>query len=176
MLNVEDLMELEEKFRKTIAEKSEEILSKLNRDGKLEEVLELLGLADLLADDCAYKPYKTGKVFIVGQCEVKMQQLLGLIKGMGFDKNRFEFCLDYDDVKRFNFEKLFWRPENTLVLVGPMPHKTCGTGDYSSAIEAITQRPGSPNVIRCGSNSLKMTKSSIRDALQQALDLGMVVA
>ena len=40
-------MELEEKFRKTIAEKSEEILSKLNRDGKLEEVLELLGLADL---------------------------------------------------------------------------------------------------------------------------------
>ena len=53
MLNVEELMELEEKFRKTIAEKSEEILSKLNRDGKLEEVLELLGLADLLADDCA---------------------------------------------------------------------------------------------------------------------------
>lgn len=63
-----------------------------------------------------------------------------------------------------------------MVLVGPMPHKTCGTGAYSSAIEAITQRPGSPNVIRCGSNSLKMTKSSIRDALQQALDLGMVVA
>ena len=110
MLNVEELMELEEKFRKTIAEKSEEILSKLNRDGKLEEVLELLGLADLLVDDCAYKPYKTGKVFIVGQCEVKMQQLLGLIKCMGFDKNRFEFCLDYDDVKRFysGDRKILW--------------------------------------------------------------------
>ena len=60
-------MELEEKFRKAIAEKSEEILSKLNRAGKLEEVLELLGLADLLVDDCTYKPYKTGKVFIVVQ-------------------------------------------------------------------------------------------------------------
>ncbi len=176
MLNVEELMELEKRFSKAIAEKSEEILSRLNRAGKLEEVLELLGLADLLADDCAYKPYKTGKVFIVGQCEVKMNQLLGLIKGMGFDKNRFVFCLEYDDVKRFNFEKLFWRPENTLVLVGPMPHKTCGTGDYSSAIEAITQRPGSPNVIRCGNNGLKMSKSSIRDALQKALDLGIVAA
>ena len=67
MLNVEELMELEEKFRKAIVEKSEEILSKLNRAGKLEEVLELLGLTDLLADECEYKPYKTGKVFVVGR-------------------------------------------------------------------------------------------------------------
>ena len=173
MLNVEQLLELEERLRNTLSEKLEQILSNLNRSGKLEEALELLGLSDLLQPDYSYKPYRTGKIFIVGQSDVRKNQLLGVIKELGFDKNRFEFCLEYDEVKRFNFSKLFYKPENTLVLVGPMPHKTVGSGDYSSAIE---QKEGSPNVIRCGSNSLKITKQSIRDALQKALALGIVIA
>ena len=175
MLNVEQLLELEERVRNTLSEKLEQILSNLNRSGKLEEALELLGLSNLLQHDYSYKPYRTGKIFIVGQSDVRKNQLLGVIKELGFDKNRFEFCLEYDEVKRFNFSKLFYKPENTLVLVGPMPHKTVGSGDYSSAIAAIEQKEGSPNVIRCGNNSLKITKQSIRDALQKALASGIVV-
>lgn len=176
MLDVNQLLELEERVRNAFNEKLEQILTTLNRTGKLEEALELLGLGELLQPEYSYKPYRTGKIFIVGQSDIKMNQLLGVIKDLGFDKKRFEFCLDYDEVKRFNFSKLFYNPENTLVLVGPMPHKTVGSDDYSSAIAAIEQKEGSPNVMRCGSNSLKITKQSIRDALQKALALGFVIA
>ena len=48
MLNVEQLLELEERVRNTLSEKLEQILSNLNRSGKLEEALELLGLSNLL--------------------------------------------------------------------------------------------------------------------------------
>ena len=51
MLNVEQLLELEERLRNTLSEKLEQILSNLNRSGKLEEALELLGLSDLLQPD-----------------------------------------------------------------------------------------------------------------------------
>ncbi|WP_304117427.1 hypothetical protein [Phascolarctobacterium succinatutens] len=176
MLEVNQLLELEERVRKALNEKLEQILTTLNRTGKLEEALELLGLSDLLQAQYAYKPYRTGKIYIVGQSDIKKNQLLGVIKELGFDKKRFEFCLEYEDVKRFNFAKLFYNPENSLVLVGPMPHKTAGSGDYSSAITAIEQTEGSPNVLRCGSNTLKITKQSIREALQKALASGIVVA
>lgn len=36
MLNVEQLLELEERLRNTLSEKLEQILSNLNRSGKLE--------------------------------------------------------------------------------------------------------------------------------------------
>lgn len=39
MLNVEQLLELEERVRNTLSEKLEQILSNLNRSGKLEEAL-----------------------------------------------------------------------------------------------------------------------------------------
>lgn len=61
MLNVEQLLKLEERVRNTLNEKLEQILSNLNRSGKLEEALELLGLSDLLQQDYSYKPYRTGK-------------------------------------------------------------------------------------------------------------------
>ena len=114
MLNVEQLLELEERLRNTLSEKLEQILSNLNRSGKLEEALELLGLSDLLQPDYSYKPYRTGKIFIVGQSDVRKNQLLGVIKEVGFDKNRFEFCLEYDEVKRFNFSKLFYSLKTRL--------------------------------------------------------------
>lgn len=172
MLNTNQIIDLEEKILERLQDDFEGILSKLNANGKLETLLELLDMSDLLKSDLCYVPYKSGKIYIIGQCDVQINHILGVVKSMGFDKNRFEFCTEYEKIKRFDFRKLYWKPENTLVLVGPMPHKTSGSGDYSSAISALEQEEGAPHVIRCEANGLKMTKSSIRCALESALELG----
>ena len=51
-----------------------------------------------------------------------------------------------------------------------MPHKTSGTGDFSSAITRMEQDEGFPPVIRLGSNDLKISKSSFKAALEEAIN------
>ena len=40
---------------------------------------------------------KQGKIVVIGQSETKINKLLAVAKELGFDKNRFEFYLDYNE-------------------------------------------------------------------------------
>lgn len=74
--------------------------------------------------------YKTGKIVVIGQSDVKAEVLLSIAKKLGLDKSCFELHLDYDDAKNFNFRKTQWQPSYSLIMVGPMPHSGIGKGDY----------------------------------------------
>ena len=169
MLGVEELTALEDELRAELNERLEEILSRLNRSGQLEELLEILGLESLLHRESAYCVPNTGKIVVIGQSEVKADILLTVAGKLGLDKKRFELYLEYEDAKKFNFRKMQYNPGYCAVLVGPMPHSGTAKGEYSSMIAAIELESGYPPVVRLGLNSLKISKSDFKKKLNELM-------
>ncbi len=171
MLNSERLEELID----TITEKI--ILA--NRMDELDNLLDSWGLHNLienepLSSDTFYDTYRKGKIVVLGSSQVKEHDLLGIVKSLGLDKDRFEFCLDYKQIVSYPFSKLQYNPDYRLVIVGAMPHSTAGKGDSSSAIADMEKGNGYPKVIRLGSNELKISKSNFKKALQEQQSINYI--
>jgi hypothetical protein len=149
-----------------------------NEDGSLNALLTKIGWADLLQeDDLGFYSHPSGKIIVLGGSECPEKRLLGVAKELGFDKNRFEFCLDYEEVVRYNYRKLQCQPQYRVVLVGPIPHKTLGTSGYSSVITALEKESWYPRVERLTANeALKITKSNFKAKLMELLESGFLVA
>lgn len=156
MLNIEELKDIVEKVKDSI----EEIITFANRTGNLDELLNNMGLGSLLHKKSAYETEKNGKIVVIGQSEVKKEILEGIIKKLGLDKNRFEFCLDYNASKTYDYKKLRYSPKYRVVMFGPVPHSSVGKNDSSSAIAEMKNKEGYPCVrVLDGSNGLKITKT-----------------
>lgn len=142
-----------------------------NRTGELDQLLNDWGFGDLIQNECSsndyYDTHKDGKIVVLGSSQVKEHDLLGIIKSLGLDKDRFEFCLDYKAIETFQFSKMQYNPNYRLVIVGPMPHSTTGKGESRSTISELENGNGYPKVIRLGSNELKITKTNFKQALQE---------
>ncbi len=143
-----------------------------NRTGELESLLSNWGLSTLIknvapSSDDFYDTYKDGKIVVIGASQVKEHDLLGIVKSLGLDKKRFEFCLDYEKIKNYQFSKMQYNLNYRLVIVGPMPHSTTGKGESRSTISELENGNGYPKVVRLGSNELKITKTNFKQALQE---------
>ncbi len=165
MLDIEALFELEEVLKDELNDHLEEILVKLNQTNKLEDFLRMIGMQELLGCDTTSEAFNDGQIIVIGSSEVDKEKLSAVAKNMGFDRDRFEFYLDYEDAKKFDFRKTQWSTKYSCILVGPMPHSGTAKGDYSSVIVALENQDGYPPVVRMGSNGLKITKSSFRQTL-----------
>lgn len=179
MLTINELMELEDSLRDELNDSLTGILVNLNRQNKLGELLSLLGLKHLLDVEPELDGtfLKNGRIVVIGASEVPERHLLGVAKGLGLDKDRFEFYLDYEDGKKFEYSKLYYHSNYSLVMVGPMPHSSTGKGDYSSAIAAMEATEGYPPVVRIEISGLRaISKSAFRMKLEEALNSGLIVA
>lgn len=165
MLDIEALFELEETLKDELNNHLEEILVKLNRTDKLEDFLRLIGMQELLGLDDSSETFNDGQIIVIGNSEVDKEKLCAVAKNMGFNRDRFEFYLDYEDAKKFDFKKTQWSTKYSCILVGPMPHSGIAKGDYSSVIVALENEQGYPPVVRMGTNGLKISKSSFRQTL-----------
>ena len=63
-------------------------------------------MEDLLEREQEFYSYKEGKIVVVGGTDVKEEVLLSIAKNLGIDKNRFEFCLDYKQIQKFDFRRI----------------------------------------------------------------------
>lgn len=171
MLNVGELLELEENIKEELDDHLTAAFSRMHRSGQLEDFLRLLGMEHLLQKESGYEVYKKGKIVVIGQSDVNLEVLLSIAKQLGLDKKRFELYLEYEDAKKFNFQKMQWQPTYSLLMVGPMPHSGSGKGDYGSVISALESEDGYPPVVRLGSNGLKITKSDFRAKLEEMIQL-----
>lgn len=165
MLEIEELLEIEE----IISEKLEQILIKLNRTDKLGEFLELIGMSELLGTSESYSVNSSGIILVIGKCEVKEEKLAAVAKKLGINKDRFEFYLDYEDAKSFNFKKTQWSDKYSVILVGQMPHIGASAEGYNSIISALECQTGYPPVVRVGMDELKITKSSFKSTLEELI-------
>ena len=176
MLQVLNTKQLDELF-----EIIEQRLSIANREGRLPLLLEQLGWLDIWREFTSaedhFHSYPTGKIVVLGGSEVKAEKLLGIAKELGFDKSRFEFCLDYEQAEKFNYAKMQYQSQYRLIIAGPVPHKTVGTGRYSSVLSAIRNEPGYPHLEELRANQeLKITKSNFKATLLELLETGFLAA
>lgn len=141
-----------------------------NRDDTLDSLLTLMGMHDLMEVQ-AQPGNKKGKIAVLGASDVDAAHLLITAGKMGLDKSRFEFCLDYDAIQKYNFRKLQYSDKYRLILVGPMPHSTTGTSDSSSVIAEMEKHPEMyPRIYRMTAGSaLKITKSGFKDVLESMI-------
>lgn len=126
VLAIEELSALEDEIMLVLPDRITAILSKLNRSGRLEELLELLGLEDLLEQEQDFYSYKEGKIVVVGGTDVKEEVLLSIAKTLGIEKSRFEFCLDYKQIQKPDFRRMQYAPQYRIILFGPTPHSGHG--------------------------------------------------
>lgn len=138
-----------------------------NRRGILHDLLASMGMLDLIAPQ-AQIGYKDGKIIVLGASDVDEEHLLITAGKLGVDKSRFEFCLDYEAIQQYNFNKLQYSDKYRLILVGPMPHSTAGTHDSGSAIAEMEKHPEMyPRIIRLkAGQKLKITKSGFKEAIE----------
>ena len=170
MLGIEELNDISAIIQDTFNDRLEEILTKLNRTGQLEDFLTLIGMRELIGSTSEASSNKYGVIIVIGQSEVEKEKLAAVAKSIGFDKSRFEFYLGYEDAKTFNFKKTQYNDAYSAILVGPVPHSGIAKGDYSSIITALKREDGYPPVESIGTNGLKITKTSFKMTLERLLE------
>ncbi len=171
VLSADELFSVENKISFQLKDRMRETLIRLNQAGKIESLLELLGIQNQYGE---LTVAKSSKILVIGQSEVKVKVFQHIAKAMGMDKARFEFCLEYKKAKGYNFRHLQYSDKYALVIVGPMPHSTRDKGDFSSVIARMEHEEGYPPIMRTGSNSLSLSKSSFEQALKTALAEGVI--
>ncbi|MBO4485303.1 MAG: hypothetical protein J5738_07945 [Lachnospiraceae bacterium] len=169
MYDCYELEEIEEKVRFKFENNLEEILTRLNRTEELETFLKMMGLQELVEHD--KRVYACGgKILVIGQSEIGADKLKGIASGVfGIDKDRVECLLEYEDAKGFDFSKIKYNEKYSCILVGPMPHSGKVKSKYSGIITSLENDEGYPPVVRMGAQSLKITKTSFREALAYAV-------
>ena len=148
-------------------------MSRLNREERIEELLGLLGLSELLHVESGYKVQNNGKIIIIGKSEILANVILAIAEKFGINKKRLELHLEYEDAVKYNFKKTLFDPTYSLIIVGPMPHSGTTKDEYGSVISAIENKEGYPPVVRLGSNGLKITKSDLKAKLAECIENGL---
>lgn len=144
-------------------------LTRANRMGDLETLLETLGMSDLLESGDEPNPLEVGKIIVLGGSQVPVDKLRKAAKTAGFDPDRFEFQTDYKRLQHFNFGKIRGSMGYIAIFAGPMPHSTPGSAEASSFITRVESNPNDyPALFKLGtSNELKITRSSFEDGLKR---------
>ena len=169
-LTVQELSDLCDEMMERMGLELLPAITKANREDTLDDLLASLGMSDLLVN--VVDPYEKrflGKVIVIGESTVKLDKLRSIVRKKRFDLERFEFQLEYDRLKHFNFGKLRRSMGYVAILAGPMPHKTPGAEEYSSFIACVENNPDDyPPLIKMQSgNELKITNNSFSQALDQ---------
>lgn len=174
-LDMYEFAEVEE----ALIDNVEEILSRLNSNGKIGEFLKLTGLDSLfdtgekdLVDFGNQDP--KGKIVVIGGSTISSNVILGIGKKFGISKGRFELYLDYRKAQKLNYNHMRYNPNYALILFGPVGHSAKDKGGYSSIITAIEQEDGYPPVMRLGTTALKISKTTVNTALEEALTRGIL--
>lgn len=146
-----------------------------NRVGTLDALLQTWGLLTEYEEE--YPRYKSGMIVVLGSSAIKKEELIGICKSYGIDKTRLEFCLDYDAMVKYDFSKLCNTAKYSAVIIGPIPHSTCGKERFSSAITALERDRDFPAVKRLVSGQkLKITKSNFKAAIEELLKEDIICA
>lgn len=171
MLGIDELEELENAVRVRLDDELTHILTKLNREERLNDFLDLIGMPEYLeSQKPEYQTLPTGKIIVLGASKVKEKDLLAIGKSLGIKKDRFEMHLDYEEGKKIDVTKWQWNTNIAVIMVGPMPHSGEGKGEYSSVISAMENEEGYPLIVRLGSGELHISKTNFRIQLEQLLN------
>lgn len=176
MLTIEELSDLEEQILSRFPEQITSVLVKCNRENTLSDLLNLLGMDDLVTQRKGVESYKEGKIVVIGGSNIKENILLSIAKSLGLEKSRFEFCLEYDDAQKFDYRKMQYAPSYRLIMFGPVPHSGKEKRNSGSIIAEVEKHPEMyPRVERLmAGDELKITKTNFRNKLTELQNEGYI--
>lgn len=176
-LTNEELLDLQEEIMERLPESITSVLVTLNTNGRLEELLHLIGMDDLAEGQELLETWADGKVVVFGDAQAKPKDLFGVAKTLGISKDRIEF-VDHDESIRYDYRKLEYNHAIVAVMFGAIPHSTSGTGGDSSVIARMERlKDVYPRVIRLSANgALKITKTNFRQCLSELIERGLLEA
>jgi len=141
--------------------------------GELNSIIHRVGYEDLLVESDYWLdtlPY--GKVLVMGDLSMKINELQGCFKSYGIDKKRIVH-ISFEEVKNYDISRLEYSDVYRLILVGPVPHSAKGMGNESSVITSLENNPNITKVKRLMSgNELKISKESLKKSLEEEIDSG----
>ena len=164
-LSVYELDDLAEEIRKRTGGDPLGMLAYANRTGGLHEMLAAIGLEDLLGND---ERGRAKRIVVLGSSQTSVGKLRSIAADAGIGEGDIEFCLDYDQLKHYDFAKFRDRDGYRAVLFGPGPHSTPGKGESSSALDEMKNHPETypPTIeIRERGGDLKITANSFKRAI-----------
>jgi len=119
----------------------------------------------------------SGKILILGESSIDMQQAKGFCKTVGISSGRIEFCCDYNRLKNRGIGKYQYNDDYSLIIVGPVPHSMKDKGEYSSIITKMEQDAGFPPIVRANNgHGLKLSLSGFKKIINEQLDNGCIIA
>lgn len=168
-LTMQELDDLSSAMLERMGQELLPALTRANRMGDLEALLETLGMSDLLEGGGEPNPLEIGKIIVLGGSKVPVDRLRKVAKNAGFDPDRFEFQTDYKRLQHFNFGKIRGSMGYIAIFAGPMPHSTPGSAEASSFIARVeSNRNDYPELFKLGTpNELKITRNSFEDGLKR---------
>lgn len=114
------------------------------------------------------------KILIVGDTQPNVQELYGKAKKrFNLEKQNFDIWNDYDKIVKLVSRIKPYENKYNAIILGPMPHKTSGSGDCSSFIENLKKNPeGYPYCIEAKDKrgTLKINVSSFLEALARIME------
>lgn len=164
-----------------MAEASQRLHSEIRQAYRLDELesyLEKIGMKDLFPKEKKplYDTLPDGKILIVGDTKLKENVISGCLKEFAIDKDRIDMRLGYDEAKNIEFKTFQYNPNYRLILFGPVPHSGKGKEEKSSIITQLETDDGYPKIIRLtDGNSLKMTKTNLKNAIKKEIISGYLV-
>lgn len=175
-LDMGEILELDEKLMEVFKEGLEGIIISLNRNGRLPDLLNLIGHPEFLEkSNNGYVPLADRSVLILGASKVSANDIKKTLKICGIPPDRVELHLEYE-LNGFDIDKLKYSIEYSLILIGPIPHSLKGKDDYSSVLNRLEKEDGFPPVIRLmAGDELKITKTSLKDAIYYATNKGFII-
>ena len=174
-LTLDEIVNLEEKLEDVLTNNLLNILITLNRSERLKDFLNLIGCSELIKKNTnGFSSLTNRTIVILGDSQISVEDIIKTIKKCGISRERVELHLDYH-LKGFNVESLKYSLNHSLILLGPMPHSIKGKDIYSSLVSRIEGEDGFPPVQRLtANNTLKITKTSIKNAITKSLDNGIL--
>ncbi len=169
MLDINELCLLQDKLFPKLADHAflTELITLLNRRDQLSDFLSLIGLDYLLDKPSDFLRFKKGRILVLGDYKARKNDLMMTATKFGLGKDQVEYCLCYDELKHYNFNKLQYNSTYSAVLVGPIPHSVNDSTTYSSIVSRMEKEEGFPPVVRIGGISLSITKTSFKKALEE---------
>lgn len=135
-------------------------------ENTIDEFLEKYGIV-IENEQPPYFDSRRAKILVLGALAGNVDDYKSQLGKLGLNKNNVEFINDYDELKRFNAQKLEYSSEYSDIIYGPNPHKQVNIGDNASLLTLLKRNPEKyPRVIEAVANSkLKITINSFKEAV-----------
>lgn len=162
MLSITELIKIKSKVFAKIAVE----LELANKNDTIEEFLEKYGIV-IDSEQTPYFDSRRAKILVLGALAGNVDDYKSQLTKLGLNKNNVEFINDYNELKRFNAQKLEYSSEYSDIIYGPNPHKQVNIGDNESLLTLLKRNPEKyPRVIEAmANNKLKITITNFREAV-----------